>query len=247
MNPENKSNVGNWITNFFTTEVEVEVEKKTEESSSLNTTNAGNLAAILLNNNTEISAQEVSNTIQENTISSEGTLNQEFLNKISEKLKAEDLEGPDILELFEVVQDLMKEGSSLQDAVKTGFIALKSTSKTKNKITKQVIDDSYQHYIKVINSDKAEFDQAFQNALNSLVSEPTNKITTLQKEIESNKAEVIALENKNAANLKAIAIIESDIKKQSNTLNQRKKDFNFTVNYFLKAFNDVYSKTSSLK
>lgn len=246
MDSENKSKTGNWITNFFTTEVEVEVEKKKEESTS-NTINTGNIASILLGNNTETPAVEVSNTIQENTISSEGTLNQEFLNKISEKLKAEDLEGPDMLELFEVVQDLMKEGSSLQDAVKTGFIALRSTSKSKNKLTKQIIDDSYQHYIKVINSDKTEFEQAFQNAMGSMVSEPTNKITVLQKEIESNKAEIIALENKNAANLKAISAVESDVKKQSNTLNQRKKDFNFTVNYFLKAFNDVYSKTSSLK
>ena len=244
MDSENKSKPGNWITNFFKTEVEVEVEKKNEESAS-NTVNTGNLASILLGNNSETSAQEVSNTIQENTISSEGTLNQEFLNKISEKLKAENLEGPDMFELFEVVQDLIKEGSSLQDAVKTGFIALKSTSK--NKITKQVIDNSYQHYIKVINSDIVEFEQAFKNALNSLVSEPTNKITALQKEIESNKAEIIALENKNAANLKAISAVEADVKKQSNTLNQRKKDFNFTINYYLKAFNEVYSKTSSLK
>ncbi len=172
-----------WFKDFFVDTVKVPVEK----SASYAPSNGRSIAQILNGDSSTVSTpQAIPSPVTQNeplkvdTENYEGKINSEFLTKILEKLKKEDLPGPDMLELYNVAQDMTSEGVALPEAIKMGYISLRAVSD--KKITKQIIETSFAHYSSVIDRDKAEFESAFNNAMSSLVNEPKTKIKALQLE-----------------------------------------------------------------
>ena len=246
---EKKKGLGSMFTEFFTETVEVKNEPSNEkqpvDSKSAQDISA-NIATILgRSNENEKTSSYKNNNISNSPSISEGRLDNNALIAIVERLKAEDQPGPDFLELFTAVQEMIKEGMEMPNAIKSAFITLKATGQ--NKLTKKVIDDSFAFYLNVIDSEKNNFISAYNTAIGKLINEPKKRIENLEAENTNIDKQIADLQNKKSLNLQSIADANREITTQSAKLESTKNDYSFTINYFTNLFREVYNNTSSLK
>ncbi len=240
MNETNKkSGLGNFLTGFFTETVTKEKEpvRPTEPSS-----NAKNIATILGGQNHHTSPDYSKPTYND---SSAGNVDQEVLAQIVQRLDQEDIPGPDFLELFKAVRQMVDEGITMTDAIKSAYITLKTTNA--NKITKKVIDESFAFYLNVIDREKNEFEGAYGGAISQLINEPKKKIQLFESENQEIDRKIKELQTKKEQNLNQIQATNQEITSSTAKLESKKKDYSFTLNFFIESFREVYNNTSNLK
>lgn len=223
----------NWFKDLFVETTNVPLEKGAK---TISTTQKKSIAEILGSSPSKSKSFSTKLNVPEE-------LNATFRNKIIETLDKEDLEGPDMLELFKTTQDLLKEGIEIKAAVKTAFIALKSTSG--NKIDKKVIDSSYAHYCNVLDSERNKFQNAYDEAIEKLNTEPLTQISKLEAENADIAKQILDLQQKEEENKRQMESIKVDAQNKTQQLEIKTKSFIDTINDIKGKFDEVYSNTST--
>ena len=157
-------------------------------------------------------------------------LNTQLLDKLCERLEAENLPGPDYMELKTSVMDpnMMKIIPDERQRLMASYCSLKVNSKD---LTKQRILDSIDHYISILNKWQEE-------AIAGLNAE-RNKVSDKKQEIDNLREQMAAIQNK-------IDELNKDVLATESKCNQNEADMKTSVGFLVNKLTEDKNKISTI-
>ena len=157
-------------------------------------------------------------------------LNTQLLDKLCERLEAENLPGPDYMELKTSVMDpnMMKIIPDERQRLMALFCSLKVNSKD---LTKQRILDSIDHYISILNKWQEE-------AIAGLNAE-RNKVSDKKQEMDKLREQMAAIQNK-------IDELNKDVLATESKCNQNEADMKTSVGFLVNKLTEDKNKISTI-
>ena len=179
-------------------------------------------------NNTTVTQQQPTTVTdgQSNT----PQLNTQLLDKLCERLEAENLPGPDYMELKTSVMDpnMMKIIPDERQRLMASYCSLKVNSKD---LTKQRILDSIDHYISILNKWQEE-------AIAGLNAE-RNKVSDKKQEMDKLREQMAAIQNK-------IDELNKDVLATESKCNQNEADMKTSVGFLVNKLTEDKNKISTI-
>lgn len=157
-------------------------------------------------------------------------LNTQLLDKLCERLEAENLPGPDYMELKTSVMDpnMMKIIPDERQRLMASYCSLKVNSKD---LTKQRILDSIDHYISILNKWQEE-------AIAGLNAE-RNKVSDKKQEMDKLREQMAAIQNK-------IYELNKDVLATESKCNQNEADMKTSVGFLVNKLTEDKNKISTI-
>ncbi len=157
-------------------------------------------------------------------------LNTQLLDKLCERLEAENLPGPDYMELKTSVMDpnMMKIIPDERQRLMASYCSLKVNSKD---LTKQRILDSIDHYISILNKWQEE-------AISGLNAE-RNKVSDKKQEMDKLREQMAAIQNK-------IDELNKDVLATESKCNQNEADMKTSVGFLVNKLTEDKNKISTI-
>ena len=157
-------------------------------------------------------------------------LNTQLLDKLCERLEAENLPGPDYMELKTSVMDpnMMKIIPDERQRLMASYCSLKVNSKD---LTKQRILDSIDHYISILNKWQEE-------AIAGLNAE-RNKVSDKKQEMDKLREQMEAIQNK-------IDELNKDVLATESKCNQNEADMKTSVGFLVNKLTEDKNKISTI-
>lgn len=157
-------------------------------------------------------------------------LNTQLLDKLCERLEAENLPGPDYMELKTSVMDpnMMKIIPDERQRLMASYCSLKVNSKD---LTKQRILDSIDHYISILNKWQDE-------AIAGLNAE-RNKVSDKKQEMDKLREQMAAIQNK-------IDELNKDVLATESKCNQNEADMKTSVGFLVNKLTEDKNKISTI-
>ena len=157
-------------------------------------------------------------------------LNTQLLDKLCERLEAENLPGPDYMELKTSVMDpnMMKIIPDERQRLMASYCSLKVNS---NDLTKQRILDSIDHYISILNKWQEE-------AIAGLNAE-RNKVSDKKQEMDKLREQMAAIQNK-------IDELNKDVLATESKCNQNEADMKTSVGFLVNKLTEDKNKISTI-
>lgn len=157
-------------------------------------------------------------------------LNTQLLDKLCERLEAENLPGPDYMELKTSVMDpnMMKIIPDERQRLMASYCSLKVNSKD---LTKQRILDSIDHYISILNKWQEE-------AIAGLNAE-RNKVSDKKQEMDKLREQMAAIQNK-------IDELNKDVLATESKCNQNEADMKTSVSFLVNKLTEDKNKISTI-
>ena len=157
-------------------------------------------------------------------------LNTQLLDKLCERLEAENLPGPDYMELKTSVMDpnMMKIIPDERQRLMASYCSLKVNSKD---LTKQRILDSIGHYISILNKWQEE-------AIAGLNAE-RNKVSDKKQEMDKLREQMAAIQNK-------IDELNKDVLATESKCNQNEADMKTSVGFLVNKLTEDKNKISTI-
>ena len=157
-------------------------------------------------------------------------LNTQLLDKLCERLEAENLPGPDYMELKTSVMDpnMMKIIPDERQRLMASYCSLKVNSKD---LTKQRILDSIDHYISILNKWQEE-------AIAGLNAE-RNKVSDKKQEMDKLREQMAAIQNK-------IDELNKDVLATESKCNQDEADMKTSVGFLVNKLTEDKNKISTI-
>ena len=157
-------------------------------------------------------------------------LNTQLLDKLCERLEAENLPGPDYMELKTSVMDpnMMKIIPDERQRLMASYCSLKVNSKD---LTKQRILDSIDHYISILNKWQEE-------AIAGLNAE-RNKVSDKKQEMDKLREQMAAIQNK-------IDELNKDVLATESKCNQNDADMKTSVGFLVNKLTEDKNKISTI-
>ena len=157
-------------------------------------------------------------------------LNTQLLDKLCERLEAENLPGPDYMELKTSVMDpnMMKIIPDERQRLMASYCSLKVNSKD---LTKQRILDSIDHYISILNKWQEE-------AIAGLNAE-RNKVSDKKQEMDKLREQMAAIQNK-------IDKLNKDVLATESKCNQNEADMKTSVGFLVNKLTEDKNKISTI-
>lgn len=157
-------------------------------------------------------------------------LNTQLLDKLCERLEAENLPGPDYMELKTSVMDpnMMKIIPDERQRLMASYCSLKVNSKD---LTKQRILDSIDHYISILNKWQEE-------AIAGLNAE-RNKVSDKKQEIDKLREQMAAIQNK-------IDELNKNVLATESKCNQNEADMKTSVGFLVNKLTEDKNKISTI-
>lgn len=157
-------------------------------------------------------------------------LNTQLLDKLCERLEAENLPGPDYMELKTSVMDpnMMKIIPDERQRLMASYCSLKVNSKD---LTKQRILDSIDHYISILNKWQEE-------AIAGLNAE-RNKVSDKKQEIDKLREQMAAIQNK-------INELNKNVLATESKCNQNEADMKTSVGFLVNKLTEDKNKISTI-
>lgn len=179
-------------------------------------------------NNTTVTQQQ-STTVTDGQ-SNAPQLNTQLLDKLCERLEAENLPGPDYMELKTSVMDpnMMKIIPDERQRLMASYCSLKVNSKD---LTKQRILDSIDHYISILNKWQEE-------AIAGLNAE-RNKVSDKKQEMDKLREQMAAIQNK-------IDELNKDVLATESKCNQNEADMKTSVGFLVNKLTEDKNKISTI-
>ena len=180
-----------------------------------------------MNNNTVTQQQPTTVTDGQ---SNAPQLNIQLLDKLCERLEAENLPGPDYMELKTSVMDpnMMKIIPDERQRLMASYCSLKVNSKD---LTKQRILDSIDHYISILNKWQEE-------AIAGLNAE-RNKVSDKKQEMDKLREQMAAIQNK-------IDELNKDVLATESKCNQNEADMKTSVGFLVNKLTEDKNKISTI-
>ena len=179
-------------------------------------------------NNTTVTQQQP--TLVADGQSNAPQLNTQLLDKLCERLEAENLPGPDYMELKTSVMDpnMMKIIPDERQRLMASYCSLKVNSKD---LTKQRILDSIDHYISILNKWQEE-------AIAGLNAE-RNKVSDKKQEMDKLREQMAAIQNK-------IDELNKDVLATESKCNQNEADMKTSVGFLVNKLTEDKNKISTI-
>lgn len=157
-------------------------------------------------------------------------LNTQLLDKLCERLEAENLPGPDYMELKTSVMDpnMMKIIPDERQRLMASYCSLKVNSKD---LTKQRILDSIDHYISILNKWQEE-------AIAGLNAE-RNKVSDKKQEMDKLREQMVAIQNK-------IDKLNKNVLATESKCNQNEADMKTSVGFLVNKLTEDKNKISTI-
>ena len=157
-------------------------------------------------------------------------LNTQLLDKLCERLEAENLPGPDYMELKTSVMDpnMMKIIPDERQRLMASYCSLKVNSKD---LTKQRILDSIDHYVSILNKWQEE-------AIAGLNAE-RNKVSDKKQEMDKLREQMAAIQNK-------IDELNKDVLATESKCNQNEADMKTSVGFLVNKLTEDKNKISTI-
>lgn len=157
-------------------------------------------------------------------------LNTQLLDKLCERLEAENLPGPDYMELKTSVMDpnMMKIIPDERQRLMASYCSLKVNSKD---LTKQKILDSIDHYISILNKWQ-------EDAIAGLNAE-RNKVSDKKQEMDKLREQMAAIQNK-------IDELNKDVLATESKCNQNEADMKTSVGFLVNKLTEDKNKISTI-
>ena len=157
-------------------------------------------------------------------------LNTQLLDKLCERLEAENLPGPDYMEFKTSVMDpnMMKIIPDERQRLMASYCSLKVNSKD---LTKQRILDSIDHYISILNKWQEE-------AIAGLNAE-RNKVSDKKQEMDKLREQMAAIQNK-------IDELNKDVLATESKCNQNEADMKTSVGFLVNKLTEDKNKISTI-
>ena len=157
-------------------------------------------------------------------------LNTQLLDKLCERLEAENLPGPDYMELKTSVMDpnMMKIIPDERQRLMASYCSLKVNSKD---LTKQRILDSIDHYISILNKWQEE-------AIAGLNAE-RNKVSDKKQEMDKLREQMAAIQNK-------INELNKNVLATESKCNQNEADMKTSVGFLVNKLTEDKNKISTI-
>lgn len=157
-------------------------------------------------------------------------LNTQLLDKLCERLEAENLPGPDYMELKTSVMDpnMMKIIPDERQRLMASYCSLKVNSKD---LTKQRILDSIDYYISILNKWQEE-------AIAGLNAE-RNKVSDKKQEMDKLREQMAAIQNK-------IDELNKDVLATESKCNQNEADMKTSVGFLVNKLTEDKNKISTI-
>ena len=157
-------------------------------------------------------------------------LNTQLLDKLCERLEAENLPGPDYMELKTSVMDpnMMKIIPDEKQRLMASYCSLKVNSKD---LTQQRILDSIDHYISILNKWQEE-------AIAGLNTE-RGKVSDKKQEIDKLREQMVVIQNK-------IDELNKDVLATESKCNQNEADMKTSVGFLVNKLTDDKNKISTI-
>ena len=157
-------------------------------------------------------------------------LHTQLLDKLCERLEAENLPGPDYMELKTSVMDpnMMKIIPDERQRLMASYCSLKVNSKD---LTKQRILDSIDHYISILNKWQEE-------AIAGLNAE-RNKVSDKKQEMDKLREQMAAIQNK-------IDELNKDVLATESKCNQNEADMKTSVGFLVNKLTEDKNKISTI-
>ena len=157
-------------------------------------------------------------------------LNTQLLDKLCERLEAENLPGPDYMELKTSVMDpnMVKIIPDERQRLMASYCSLKVNSKD---LTKQRILDSIDHYISILNKWQEE-------AIAGLNAE-RNKVSDKKQEMDKLREQMAAIQNK-------IDELNKDVLATESKCNQNEADMKTSVGFLVNKLTEDKNKISTI-
>ena len=157
-------------------------------------------------------------------------LNTQLLDKLCERLEAENLPGPDYMELKTSVMDpnMMKIIPDERQRLMASYCSLKVNSKD---LTKQRILDSIDHYISILNKWQEE-------AIAGLNAE-RNKVSDKKQEMDKLREQMVAIQNK-------IDELNKNVLATESKCNQNEADMKTSVGFLVNKLTEDKNKISTI-
>lgn len=157
-------------------------------------------------------------------------LNTQLLDKLCERLEAENLPGPDYMELKTSVMDpnMMKIIPDERQRLMASYCSLKVNSKD---LTKQRILDSIDHYISILNKWQEE-------AIAGLNAE-RNKVSDKKQEMDKLREQMAAIQNK-------IDELNKNVLATESKCNQNEADMKTSVGFLVNKLTEDKNKISTI-
>jgi len=130
-----------------------------------------------------------------------------FVEVLTKEIEESNLDGYDYLEFKESVEELRKDGSTLDEAIKKTFIVVKSLTNVKK------IIDSLTHYQEVVKNNKKDFEKNVSFKLEESINKSKLEYEGIQTQIKK-------LSERSAVLEKEISEKESIIEKNTSSFNQ---------------------------
>ena len=179
-------------------------------------------------NNTTVTQQQPTTVTDGQSNASQ--LNTQLLDKLCERLEAENLPGPDYMELKTSVMDpnMMKIIPDERQRLMASYCSLKVNSKD---LTKQRILDSIDHYISILNKWQEE-------AIAGLNAE-RNKVSDKKQEMDKLREQMAAIQNK-------IDELNKDVLATESKCNQNEADMKTSVGFLVNKLTEDKNKISTI-
>jgi chromosome segregation ATPase len=170
-------------------------------------------------------------------VSANGEVNQKMVDGLCEALDEKNLEGPDYLEIKQASEALK---TVLPDPTQRFQAAFASMKANFPKFTKQVVLDSIDTYIQVLESERQQGKLSLNgkrkkeiNDKEQLISNSTAEITEMQMQIERLKKQIEEVNTKIQTKQTAISATESQINNAKISLDKQENDFDKSVDYVI--------------
>lgn len=148
-----------------------------------------------------------------------------FTDILLKSLEKENLKGTDYMEFKESLQSLKKVIPDESTRFKSSYAVL-----TNNGITKAVLLNSSEHYIRVLNKEKDKFNVTFKAQQNKQIKEREEKINSYQKGIIDRKTKLKQLITEIEAMEKKLDVAKIDINKAAGKVQLTKDQFMASFN-----------------
>lgn len=155
-----------------------------------------------------------------------GVVNQDIYKNLKEILTQRNLPGPDYLEV-KTAADAMK--SYIPDENQRFLVSYTSIKATSPKITKKIVTDSVDEYVKFIENERLIFQTESKEVFENEVTARQNRINSLNSDIENAKSEIQKLGEKIVTLTQEINTLNSEKLNKQNELEIKNKNFEVTI------------------
>jgi hypothetical protein len=196
-------------------------------------------------NKAQVPSVNTSNVQSAQVISSSklaGEVSQKIVDELCNVLNERNLPGPDYLEVRNAANALKEILNDDNQALKTAFVTIKTTNPD---FTKQIVFDSIDAYIKIVENERLQGKKSLEDKRNIEINARENSISDLgaanvncQTEIETHEKKISELRTKILKNSESITSIRTEIAKSEVIITKQELDFNSSVDFMLSKLNN---------